>query len=73
MNRDHIEASRPEGFTLPALSELEKALKKSVEECKDLMVQTIVTFEDDLKKSKDDKKLNGDGDGSGEEDESDDN
>ena len=46
VDRNVIKASRPQGFTLPDLSELEKALKKSVEECKDLMVQTTVTYDD---------------------------
>jgi CRISPR-associated protein Csb1 len=72
VDRDNITATRPAGFKLPSLSDLESAVKASIAECKGLMVQTTVTFEDDLKKAKDDKKSKaGENDDSGDEDESD--
>ncbi|MCX7664447.1 MAG: type I-U CRISPR-associated RAMP protein Csb1/Cas7u [Gemmataceae bacterium] len=56
VDRINIVATRPEGFKLPSLSELESAVKKAITECKNLMVQTTVTFEDDLKKAKEENK-----------------
>ncbi|MEX1040800.1 MAG: type I-U CRISPR-associated RAMP protein Csb1/Cas7u [Pirellulaceae bacterium] len=52
MNRDDLAAARPEGFKLPDLTSLEDAVKKAIDDCKDLMVHTTVTFEDALKKAK---------------------
>lgn len=56
VDRDNLVASRPADFKLPSLTDLESAVKASITECKDLMVNTTVTFEDELKKAKDEKK-----------------
>lgn len=56
VDRGNLVASCPDSFQIPSLGDLEKALKVAIGECKDLMEQTTVTFEDDLKKGKDDKK-----------------
>ena len=53
VNRKKIEATRPSGFELPTLSELETAAKLAIEKCGKAMVHTTVKFEDDLKKAKD--------------------
>lgn len=55
VDRDNLIASRPAGFKLPSLADLEEAVKAAITECKDLMVHTTVTFEDELKKAKDEK------------------
>jgi CRISPR-associated protein Csb1 len=55
IDHEKIIASRPAGFPLPSLTDLESALKKSIESCKDLMTHTTATFEDELKKGKEDK------------------
>jgi CRISPR-associated protein Csb1 len=60
INSEKIIASRPAGFALPSLTDLESALKKSIQSCQDLMTHTTATFEDELKKGKEDK--SGDGD-----------
>lgn len=52
VNRDNVAAARPDGFNLPSLTELETAVKGAIIDCKALMVQTMVTFEDELKKGK---------------------
>ena len=52
VDRDNLVALRPEGFRLPSLTDLEKALKSAINDCKELMVHTTVTFEDELKKGK---------------------
>lgn len=52
VHRENIVASRPAGFHLPALSEIEGELTKAIENCKDAMSHTTVTFEDELKKGK---------------------
>lgn len=51
-----ILARRPEGFELPALSDIESALATAIAECKSKMTVTDVKFEDELKKGKDDDK-----------------
>lgn len=55
IDRDNLVASRPKGFKLPSLLDLEDAVKSAIKDCKDLMVHTTVTFEDELKKAKDEK------------------
>jgi CRISPR-associated protein Csb1 len=70
VDRDNLVATRPAGFKLPTLAELEAALKAAIAECKDLMVQTTVTFEDELTKAKDEKKKKGDENDSGDDEES---
>lgn len=52
VNRESVTASRPEGFKLPSLDELETAVKTAIGGCKDLMTHTTVAFEDELKKGK---------------------
>ncbi len=53
INREKIEATRPIGYSLPTLLELETAAKSAIEKCGKSMVHTTVKFEDDLKKAKD--------------------
>jgi CRISPR-associated protein Csb1 len=60
IDRDNLVASRPAGFNLPSLPDLEVAVRSSITDCRDVMVHTTVTFEDSLKKAKVEK--NGDGD-----------
>jgi len=62
VNSDNIVATRPEGFQLPSLSDIEHALRTAIGDCKERMVHTTVTFEDDMKKAKDDKKPKDDDD-----------
>ncbi len=57
VDRDNLLASRPKGFRLPSLPVLEAAVKSAIGDCKEMMVHTTVTFEDELKKGKD--KANG--------------
>lgn len=52
IDREKLVADRPKGFTLPSLTDLEAAVKSAIEGCKGMMVQTEVTFEDELKKGK---------------------
>lgn len=68
VDRDNITATRPTGFKLPTLAELEAAVQAAITECKGLMVQTTVTFEDDLKKDNGEKKKKNDGDNDATED-----
>ena len=51
VNED-IKAAMPEGWTLPTSEDLEEDVKSAIAECKDQMVVTCMTFEDDLKKGK---------------------
>lgn len=52
VDRNSITAKRPEGFALPALKELENALKDAISKCKDMMEHKTVVFDDKLKKGK---------------------
>jgi CRISPR-associated protein Csb1 len=52
IDRDNLIDSRPNGFKLPALADLEAAVKSAIIGCKDEMAHTTVTFEDELKKGK---------------------
>ncbi len=70
VDSNNLVATRPEGFMLPSLTNLENALKSAIETCRDLMVHTTVTFEDELKKAKDKKEENGSGDNTGDDAES---
>lgn len=58
VDSNNLVATRPEDFVIPSLTELENALTSAIKACKDLMVHTVVTFEDELKKAKDSKKDN---------------
>lgn len=60
VDRDNLVASRPTGFKLPTLADLESAVKSAIAECNGMMEHTIVTFEDDLKKANDEKKSKAD-------------
>jgi CRISPR-associated protein Csb1 len=55
VDAENIPATRPKGFTLPTLKELEDALPAAIDKCKDQMTQEEVAFEDELKKSKEKK------------------
>jgi CRISPR-associated protein Csb1 len=52
VDRDNLVASRPKKFKLPSLPNLEAAVKSAIADCKEMMVHTTVTFEDELKKGK---------------------
>lgn len=57
VDRNNLIASRPQGFKIPSLSELEQMVKSAIADCQDsegksLMVHTTVMFEDDLKNAK---------------------
>jgi CRISPR-associated protein Csb1 len=52
VDRANVSATRPAGFLLPALQELEAAVQAAIAACQDLMVHTTVKFEDELKKGK---------------------
>jgi CRISPR-associated protein Csb1 len=56
VDRDNLVATRPAGFQLPSLTDLESAVKEGITGCKDLMVTSTVNFEDELKKARDEKK-----------------
>jgi len=56
VDRDNLVASRPADFKLPALIDLEAAVKSAIGDCKGMMAHTTVAFEDKLKKAKDEKK-----------------
>lgn len=49
---DQFTATRPTGFELPSLSDLEDALPAAIKKCKDQMTHESVAFEDELKKAK---------------------
>ncbi len=68
IDRDNLVASRPKGFKLPSLTDLEPAVKSAGTSCKEMMVHTTVTFEDELKKGKE----TADGGDAGEDDATDD-
>jgi len=52
-DRYKVVALRPEGFKLPPLDEFDTDVKAAIKGCKDLMTHTTVTFEDELKKGRD--------------------
>ena len=52
VEQEAIEATTPRGWPLPALADLEEDLKTVIVKCKDKMVVTEVTFEDELTKGK---------------------
>lgn len=50
-----VVASRPPGFALPALGELESSLRPAIEACRGRMKQVTAVFADELKKGKDEE------------------
>jgi CRISPR-associated protein Csb1 len=58
-DREYLVATRPAGYRLPSLRELDDAVKSAIENCKSLMVHTTVAFEDELKKAKETEDKNG--------------
>ena len=52
VKNEEIKATMPHEWALPTLRELEEDVKSAIVECKDQMVVTCVTFEDELKKGK---------------------
>lgn len=53
----NITATQPDGFGLPAMSELKSDLKTAIAACKAKMNVTEVTFNDELKKGKEEESL----------------
>ena len=53
VDREEIKATRPSGFMLPGLKELQNALKGAIEACKGKLTHTTAAFDDELKKAKD--------------------
>ena len=47
-----IVADQPEGFMLPAMADIEGAVRKAVSACRSALTQTTVQFNDELKKGK---------------------
>ena len=58
-HREAIEATRPKGFQLPSLADLEGALPAVIAACKDQMSQVTITFEDEQKPGEDDAGTDG--------------
>jgi CRISPR-associated protein Csb1 len=52
IDRDNLVATRPKGFKLPSLADLELAVKSAITDCTAMMTHTTVTFEDEMKKGK---------------------
>ena len=53
VEHEAIDATTPPGWLLPALEDLREDVKAAISECGDRLVVTEVTFEDELKKGKD--------------------
>ncbi len=51
----NISAMQPKEFTLPSFSDMTTDLKAAIQSCKERMAVTEVTFNDELKKGKEDK------------------
>jgi hypothetical protein len=47
-----VVATRPQGFELPPLAELDAEVRKAIGDAQDSMTHTTVTFDDELKKAK---------------------
>ena len=52
VKHEELRSTTPSGWLLPTLEDLTKDLKTIITECKDEMVVTCVTFEDEIKKGK---------------------
>lgn len=50
---NELQAAMPQGWVLPPMEALERGLQSAIADCKAQMVVTSVTFEDELKKGKD--------------------
>ena len=50
---EEIKATMPRGWILPTFEELEEDLNSAVQECKEQMIVTCVTFEGEIKKGRD--------------------
>lgn len=59
VEREKIVATRPSGFELPGLEDLESALPDAIRDCRDVMTHTTVAFEDALRKGKEDQEAEG--------------
>ncbi len=71
-DRASIVATRPTGFQLPTLADLESELPAAIAACKNMMAASTFAFEDELRTGKDAKKdLGSDGDDVAETDEDD--
>ena len=68
IDRNHVLASRPAGFALPLLTELESSVEAAIKTCAASMTHTTVKFDDDMKKAKD-VSTTGDGESNDAEDE----
>ena len=60
VEREEIEAITPPGWLLPTLEDLKEDVETAISECKDQMVVKDVTFEDELKKGKDQNRAESD-------------
>ena len=49
---EEIQATRPQGWLLPGIDELQKAIRMAIPKCKEQMKVTEVAFNDELKKGK---------------------
>ena len=52
VEHEEITATMPRGWLLPILDDLKEDLKAAISECKNEMVVSVVTFEDELKRGK---------------------
>lgn len=53
VENDDIQSTMPRGWVLPPLQALQDGLRSAIVECKERMTITLVKFEDELKKGKD--------------------
>lgn len=56
---EKIVASAPAGYILPSFTQLQAAVKSAIQACKSAMEQTVVTFNDELKKGKTEEDTSG--------------
>lgn len=75
VDRDAAMSVAPESFSLPPIDELigtnganDGELQKAVHACRITMLATTATFDDEIKKAKDEKKAAGDNEGNGDDD-----
>jgi CRISPR-associated protein Csb1 len=65
VDTDTVTANVPDGYKLPPLTELVAGLKSAIEKCRSKMTVTEVTFNDALKKTKEEDKTADDDTGNG--------